>query len=392
MGLPKSVGKSIVNQTDVSLSLAKHVISKDDGNVAFSPLSIQVVLAMIAAGPDGSTGDQLLRYLNSKSVQDLRSQASQLVTQLFADGAPLGGPRLSFANGVWVDLSLNLEMLILSLRLADDARQEVNIWAEKKTSGLIKDLLPPDSVKSSTRVILANAVYFKGAWSEKFNPSLTKDRHFFLLNGSSVHVPFMTSRKDQYIRSFDDFKVLSLPYRQGGDKRRFVMHIFLPNARDGLPALVEKVSSTSGFIEDHLPRRKVEVGRFRIPKFKINFGFEASEALTGHGLVLPFLCSEMVDSTETVEVNKIYHKTFIEVNEEGTEAAAASAAVDICDSMSELFDFVADHPFLFVVREDITGVVLFVGQVLNPELHENENGNKKQKLETRNGNGKERRF
>ncbi|KAL3617792.1 hypothetical protein CASFOL_038113 [Castilleja foliolosa] len=93
--------KSIVNQTNISLSLAKHVISTeskdDDSNLVFSPLSIHVVLGLIAAGSGGSTGDQLLRYLNSRSAQDLRSQASQLVTQLFADGAPLGGPRLSFA-------------------------------------------------------------------------------------------------------------------------------------------------------------------------------------------------------------------------------------------------------------------------------------------------------
>ncbi|KAL3617812.1 hypothetical protein CASFOL_038133 [Castilleja foliolosa] len=376
--------ESVVNQTDVSLSLAKHVISteaKDGGNLVFSPLSIQVVLAMIAAGSDGSTRDQLLRYLNSKSVQDLRSQASQLVTQLFADGAPLGGPRLSFANGAWVDQSLTLVPAYKQIvendfrsavnrvdfqSKAADVEQEVNTWAEKETSGLIKKILPKNAVASSTQLILANAVYFKGAWSEKFDPSLTKDRHFFLLNGSSVQVPFMTSQEDQYIRSFDDFKVLSLPYEQGDDKRRFAMHFFLPNAKDGLPALVEKVSSTSGFIELHLPYRKEEVRHFHIPKFKINFGFEASKALTGHGLDFPFLCSEIGDSTVGFEI--IFHKTFIQVNEEGTEAAAASAAVDMAFSLFDFdpIDFVADHPFLFVVREDMTGVVLFFGQVLDP--------------------------
>ncbi|KAL3637265.1 hypothetical protein CASFOL_019564 [Castilleja foliolosa] len=396
--------KSIVNQSDVALTLTKHVFStkaKDGGDLVlvFSPLSIHVVLGMIAAGSDGSTRHQLLRYLKAKSVQQLTSQASQFVTLLFADGAPLGGPRLSFSNGVWVEQSLNLEPSFKQIvendfRSAlyhvdfkfepDDARQQVNTWAEKKASGLIKELLPPDAVKSTTRIILANAVYFKGTWNQKFDPSLTKNDVFFLLNGSSAEVPFMTSEKMQYISSFVDFKVLSLPYKQGGDKRRFAMHFFLPNAKDGLPALVEKVSSEPGFIEDHLPYEEVEVGDFRIPKFKIDFGFEASEALTGHGLVLPFECSEMADST--LEVTKIYQETFIEVNEEGTEAAAASAAVVeyTANDMSEededpLIDFVADHPFLFVVREDISGVVLFVGQVLNPELQGNGNGKKKRK-------------
>ncbi|KAL3617795.1 hypothetical protein CASFOL_038116 [Castilleja foliolosa] len=383
MAPEKSIPKSVVvDQTDVSLSLAKHVISTKDGNLVFSPLSIQVVLGLIAAKSGGSTtGDQLLRYLKAKSIKDLRSQASQLVTQVLADGAPLGGPRLSFANGVWFDQSLTLkpaykEIVESDFRSAlnrvdfqsqaDDVRQEVNTWAEKTTSGLIKDLLPSGSVDSSTRLILANAVYFKGAWNQKFDPSLTKDHNFFLLNGSIVKVPFMTSKMKQHISSFDDFKVLSLPYEQGDDKRRFAMHFFLPNAKDGLPALVEKVSSTSGFIEEHLPRRKVKVGDFRIPKFKINFGFEVSKALKGHGLDLGG--------------TKIYHKTFIEVNEEGTEAAAATAGVVVCAMAAPpKQDFVADHPFLFVVREGMTGVVLFVGQVLNPDLNGNGNGSKKRK-------------
>ncbi|GFQ00198.1 serpin-zx [Phtheirospermum japonicum] len=382
--------ESIVNQTDVSLSLAKHVISTKakDANLVFSPLSIHVVLGLIAAGSGGSTRDQLLGYLKSKSVQELSSLSSQLVTLLFADGGSLGGPRLSFANGVWVDQSLTLkpafkEIVENDYRAASnhvdfqtkaaDVTREVNTWADKETSGLIKDILPSGSVDSSTRLIFANAVYFKGAWNEKFDSSLTKDHDFFLLNGSSAQVPFMTSKKKQYVRSFDDFKVLILPYKHGEDKRKFSMCFFLPDAKDGLPALVEKVSSKSGFIEHHLPYEQVKVGDFRVPKFKINFGFEASEVLTRQGLVLPFSgggLTEMVDSTvgQNLYVSSIFHKTFIEVNEEGTEAAAASAAVVRLRALlnEDTLDFVADHPFLFVVREDMTGVVLFVGQVLNP--------------------------
>lgn len=217
-------------------------------------------------------------------------------------------------------------------------------------------------------------MYFKGAWSEKFDASVTKDHEFFLLNGTSIQVPFMTSNKKQYVRAFDGFKVLALPYKQGEDNRKFSMHIFLPDAKDGLPALVEKIGSESGFIEHHLPYQQVKVGDFRIPKFKIGFGFEASEVLKGQGLVLPFSgggLTEMVDSAtegKNLYVSKVFHKSFIEVNEEGTEAAAASAGVVMLRSlmMDEKLDFVADHPFVFVIREDKSGVVLFVGQLLNP--------------------------
>ncbi|CAA0830145.1 Serpin-ZX [Striga hermonthica] len=382
---------SILKQTHVSLSLAKHLISTKpkDANLVFSPLSIHVVLGLIAAGSGGPTRDQLLGYLNSKSVEDLNSLSSQLVTLLFADGGPLGGPRLSFANGVWVDRSLTLkssfkEIVENSYKAASnhvdfqtkavEVTQEVNSWADKETNGLIKDILPSGSVDSTTRIVFTNAVYFKGAWNEKFDSHLTKDHDFYLLDGSSVKASFMTTSKKQYLLAHSGFKVLSLPYKQGEDKRKFSMHFFLPEARDGLSSLVEKVASKPGFIERHLPYQQVKVRDFLIPKFKINFGFEASDVLTGQGLVLPFSgggLTEMVDSAvaQNLYVSSIFHKSFIEVNEEGTEAAAASAGVVKLRALmveEDELDFVADHPFLFVVREDVTGVVLFVGQVLNP--------------------------
>ncbi|GFP92969.1 serpin-zxa, partial [Phtheirospermum japonicum] len=130
---------------------------------------------------------------------------------------------------------------------AEEVRKAVNEWAEKKTNGLIKDILPPGSVDVSTVLILANALYFKGAWSEKFNAYLTRHHDFILSDASSsVQVPFMRSYEKQFVAAFDDFKVLSLPCEQGDDDRKFSMHIFLPDAKDGLPALVDKFGSTSG--------------------------------------------------------------------------------------------------------------------------------------------------
>ncbi|CAI9757930.1 unnamed protein product [Fraxinus pennsylvanica] len=384
--------ESIKNQTQASLKLAQHLVSTEakDKNLVFSPLSIHVVLGLIAAGSKDETLNQLLNFLKSKSTDELNSLSSQLVTLIFADGSSLGGPRLSFANGVWIDQSLSLkpsfkEIVDNVYKAASDpvdfqtkaaeVTGEVNLWAEKETSGLVKEILPPGSVDASTRLIFANAVYFKGAWSEKFDASNTKDHDFFLLDGSSVQVPFMSSKKKQYIRSFDGFKILSLPYKQGEDKRKFSMNFLLPDTKDGLPALVEKISLESEFLEHHLPYQKVKVGEFRIPKFKLSFGFEASEVLKGLGVVLPFSgggLTEMLDSQvgQNLYVSSIFHKSFIEVNEEGTEAAAASAGVVKLRSLvvEDEFDFVADHPFLFIIREDMTGVVLFVGHVLNPLL------------------------
>ncbi|XVE55954.1 hypothetical protein DITRI_Ditri03aG0198800 [Diplodiscus trichospermus] len=383
--------ESIRAQTDVAFSLTKAVFQAEakNSNLVFSPLSIHVVLSLIAAGSKGSTLDQLLSFLKSKSNDQLGSFSSELVSVVFADGSPAGGPCLSFANGVWIDKSVPLKpsfkQIVDNVYKAASAQVdfqtkavqvagEVNSWAEKETSGLIKEVLPPGSVDGSTRLIFANALYFKGAWNESFDASKTKDHDFHLINGSSVKVPFMTSKKKQTVSAYNGFKVLGLPYKQGGDKRRFSMYFFLPDANDGLPALVEKVSSESGFVERHLPYQPVEVGEFRIPRFKISFGFEASEVLKGLGLVLPFSgeggLTDMVDSPvgQNLYVSDIFHKSFIEVNEEGTEAASATAGLIKLRALiiQEKIDFVADHPFLFLIREDVTGVVLFTGHVLNP--------------------------
>ena len=250
----------------------------------------------------------------------------------------------------------------------------MNTWVEKITSGLIKEILPPGSVDHTTRLVLGNALYFKGAWTQKFDASKTKDSEFRLLDGSSVQAPFMSSKEKQFVVSRNNLKVLKLPYQQGGDKRQFSMYILLPDAQDGIWSLAEKLSSEPEFLEKHIPMQKVPVTQFKVPKFKISFGFEASKLLKGLGLQLPFSpeadLAELVDSPEgrNLCVSSIFHKSFVEVNEEGTEAAAASAATVVLRSFTMPMDFVADHPFLFLIREDMTGVVLFVGHVVNPLL------------------------
>ncbi|EYU25361.1 hypothetical protein MIMGU_mgv1a020709mg, partial [Erythranthe guttata] len=385
--------QSIQNQSDFSLSLAKHVITTHarDKNLVFSPLSIHIALSMVAAGSDGPTRDELLGFLKSKSIEDLNFLVSEIVTGVFSKSN--GGhrrPRLSLANGVWVEQSNRLKPAFREImhnsykavsnhvdfqNKAEEVREEVNAWAEKETNGLIKDLLQPGSISSDAMLILANAVYFKGTWQEEFDEWDTIDFEFFLQSGSSVKARFMCGGGCyQFIRAFDGFKVLRLPYVKAEDNnRKFSMYFFLPDAKDGLPDLVKKFGSESRFIENHIPHKAVKAGNFIIPKFKIGFGFEASGLVNGLGVVHPFFggggVSEMVE--EVLYVSKIFHKSFIEVNEQGTEAAAVTEdemGMGWCmeEERETTVDFVADHPFLFVVREDVSGVVLFVGQLLNP--------------------------
>ncbi|KAF3550511.1 hypothetical protein DY000_02005575, partial [Brassica cretica] len=176
---------------------------------------------------------------------------------------------------------------------AEEVREKVNSWVENHTNNLIKDLLPAGSVASGTDKIYANALYFKGAWKRPFEKYNTRDRDFHLVNGTSVSVPFMTSSDDQYVRAYDGFKVLRLPYRRGT-------------------------------VLDQLGMRSIS----------------------------------------------LYHKACVEIDEEGAEAAAATADEDEGCSLymepPKRIAFVADHPFLFLIREDKTGTVLFFGQIFDP--------------------------
>ncbi|XP_068654385.1 serpin-ZX [Aristolochia californica] len=383
--------KLIGFQTEFALRAGRHVLSKRlrESNVVFSPCSLHVVLSLIAAGAKDGTLEHTLSFLKSEKEEDLSALASQLVAIILADGSSGGGPLLSFVNGVWVDKSLPLKPSFKETASgayraeakevdfqakALEVANEVNLWAEKETNGLIKELLPSGSVDNSSRLIFANALYYKGEWKDKFDNSLTREFDFHLLNGTSVQVPFMTSNKKQFLTSFDGFKVLTLPYKKGEDRRQFSMYFFLPDEKDGLQNLLEKMGSDPGFLDRHIPLQEVKVREFRIPRFKISYQFEASNELKEMGLLLPFSgedgLTKMVDSAagRNLYVSSIHHKSVIEVNEEGTEAAAASAAVIALRSllMDEPIDFVADHPFVFLIREDMTGVVLFIGHVIDP--------------------------
>ncbi|XP_023547018.1 serpin-ZX-like isoform X2 [Cucurbita pepo subsp. pepo] len=383
------IKEAIRNHGDVAMAITKRILQHDKAkasNVVISPLSIYVLLSLVAAGSKGPSLDQLLSFLKSNSIDNLNAFASHIIDKVFADASSGGGPRLAFANGVWIDQSLSLKpsfqqvvdkyykamLSQVNFQQANKVISEVNSWVEKNTNGLIKEILPPGSVDSFTRLILANALYFKGAWEKKFDASKTVKRDFYLVDGSSVEAPFMTDKEDQYVAVFDGFKVLALPYSQGSDPRRFSMYFFLPDSKDGLGSLIEKLDSEAGFIDRHIPRRKHELGRFMIPKFKISFGIEVSDVLKKLGLVLPFYEGGLLEMVEppmarNLSVSKIFHKAFIEVNEEGTEAAASSAAViRFMSAPIGLIEFVANHPFLYLIREDKSGTLLFIGQVLNP--------------------------
>ncbi|VYS54545.1 unnamed protein product [Arabidopsis thaliana] len=232
---------SVGNLNDIILRLTQHVIASTAGktsNLVFSPALLSVILSFVAAS----------------SPDELNAVSSGIVTTILADSTPSGGPTISAANGVWIEKTLYVEPSFKDLLLnsykaafnqvdfrtkADEVNKEVNSWVEEQTNGLITDLLPPNSASSWTDLIFANALFFNGRWDKKFDPSLTEDSDFHLLDGTKVRVPFMTRDSFTFhLNVYEAFKVLNLPYREGReDSRGFSMQIYLPDEKDGLPAV-----------------------------------------------------------------------------------------------------------------------------------------------------------
>ena len=237
---------------------------------------------------------------------------------------------------------------------------------------------------STTRLVVTNAIYFKGIWDAPFEKERTEEDKFHKLDGSYVTAHFMKSPESQFIGVHDGFKVLRMPYTYTMQHRatippRYSMCVLLPDARDGLEGLMDAMASSPSFLQDNLPLNKVEVGEFWVPRFKMSYTRSLSEDLHDLGVQavfsgaaeLPDLLEEDDESHEPLFLGNLLHKAVIEVNEEGTEAAAVTAS-DMFTSCGlgwqdpPPVDFVADHPFAFFVVEEVSGAILFAGQVLDP--------------------------
>ncbi|CAK7335287.1 unnamed protein product [Dovyalis caffra] len=381
--------------TSFCLDMAFHVFLKEaekGSNFVFSPFSFHCMLSLIAVGSKGSTLDQLLSFLRLKSIDELKSLASQAVTSVLSPSNrgedQTRSPIVSFVNGAWVDLSFRLKpsfqevvkgtycATAQEVDFVNEANQvlnEINSWVETETRGLIKNLLPQKCFGNDTALVLANALYFKGAWDRKFDASKTKYNDFHLLSGQIVQVPFMTSKRHQrhlYV-SFDGYKVLKIPYQNDQDTREFSMYFFLPDATNGLHSLIQVFKSSPELYTMQLKLQEQDLPEFWIPRFKFSFKFEVSHTMKELGLELPFKAvgefSEMVDSAKSLFLSNVFHASCIEVNEEGTEAAASTAPRFIRKSRRlNPPSFVADHPFMFLIREEKSGMIFFIGAVINP--------------------------
>jgi len=351
-----------------------------EGNLFLSPYSISTALTMTYGGARGETADQMAEVLRLPATGEaVHGAYGALQSDLNAAGEG-GAFELVVANRLWGQegYALMLDFLALLQRrygagleqvdfagATEEARQTINAWIEKQTRDKIQELLKPGVLDAMTRLVLTNAIYFKGKWAEEFDKEATQDGDFYVTPEKNVAAPLMhRTAKFGYFEG-DSLKALELPYQ--GD--RLAMVVLLPKAKDGLAALeaslsAEKVAEWIGKIR----RREVEVA---LPRFKTTAEFSLGDTLVAMGMTDAFNPNAAdfsgMTGAKDLFISAVVHKAFVDVNEEGTEAAAATAVV-----MRPLNggggppEFRADHPFLFLIRDTRSGAILFLGRILDP--------------------------
>ncbi len=351
-----------------------------DENLVISPFSISTALAMTYAGAGGNTATQMARTLYFETDhENFNRNFSKWMNTILEKGE--AKKQLQVANSLWPqeDYPFLDEFMSLIRDYYGSAfyqvnykgdrekiRQQINAWVEKHTNNLIKDLIQPGVLVDDTRLVLVNAIYFLSDWKIAFDENATNPGKFNINRDKTVHVPFMYMKDDlRYVKTAD-LQALELEY-EGSD---FSMLVVLPAEDKKLDGFI-KDFDVSVFAQtlEKLEKQEVQV---YLPSFKVRSKFDLEKLLAAMGM--PDAFSNRADFSNMTPLNdlkidKVIHEAFIDVNEEGTEAAASTAVVII--RKSAIIDppaniFRADRPFFYVIRENKTNSILFMGKVVNP--------------------------
>jgi serpin B len=361
-----------------AFDLCQH-LREQEGNQFFSPASISTALAMTYAGAAGETKKQMAKVLHF-DLPDGRLQEGfgALNTMLNAKSKSY---RLNVANRLWGQSGFHFEAPFLKSTLEhygaelgkvdfaeiEPARRTINQWVAERTDGKIAGLLPPGVLQEKTRLVLTNAICFKGTWKYRFAKTDTHEAPFHITNDRQIQVPMMQQTGALRYAQVEDTQLLELPYIGG----HLSMVILLPTRLDVLPALEKKLAAADvqKWISTLHDEDEVEV---YIPKFSFTSQMGLKDTLSSLGMTLAFSDQADLSGISTEKEQKLFdmiHQAFVDVNEEGTEAAAATGHIggDAPGPVPQRVVFRADHPFLFLIKDQRTGAILFLGRVVHPK-------------------------
>lgn len=353
-------------------------LRQQEGNLFFSPASVSTALAMTSVGARGQTAEQMNKALHFSLEQDRLHPAFGLLHRDFNDKHK--GYQLSVANALWGQKGYSFLTDFVKLTKdhygagfqevdfagdAEQARQTINAWVEKQTQDKIKELFKPNTLNADSRLVLTNAIYFKGDWAKKFDKQATRDESF-LGTAQKIKVPLMRqSGKFKYLAG-DTFQALELPYVG----MELSMVILLPKKVDGLSEFEKSLTAANlaAWLEK---MRETEMDDVLLPRFKTTAEFQLNRELTALGMTDAFVPDKAdfsgMNGKRDLFISRVVHKAFVDVNEEGTEAAAATGVeVGVTSAPAQRNVFRADHPFMFLIRDNRFGGILFLGRLVNP--------------------------
>uniref|UniRef100_A0A8C4KXI4 Serpin domain-containing protein n=1 Tax=Equus asinus asinus TaxID=83772 RepID=A0A8C4KXI4_EQUAS len=345
--------------THFALDLFQQFKKSKKDNIFYSPLSITSALAMTYSGAQGNTALQIGQVLHFNDVTDntRESPTTAQVKNVEVFREYMENVKKFYLAGVESADFINA---------AEESRKKINSWVESQTNGKIKDLFP-DSSLSSAILVLVNAVYFKGQWDKKFDKEYTVEEKFWLNKVTTKPVQMMKQTNSFNFTELKDMqaKILEIPYKH----KDLSMMLLLPNEVDGLKKLEDKLTAEK-LIEwtssQNMRERFVDL---YLPRFKVEESYDLKDTMMSLGMLDAFSPQDAdfsgMTGSRSLVVSKILHKSFVEVNEEGTEAAAATG-IEFGLLSPRAYSFHCDHPFLFFIKHNKTNSILFLGRVSSP--------------------------
>ncbi|HPM14266.1 MAG TPA: serpin family protein [Candidatus Dojkabacteria bacterium] len=359
---------------DTDLFKASFSASKNK-NVVVSPFSVKMALSMAAQGANGKTLEEMNKVIG------LDETSNEYFRRLIEDAAKDGDITLNIANSVWLrqGLEFNQEYLdILNQYYMAQAstldfgnpssKDTINKWVSEKTNGKIEEIV--DKIEPLDIAFLINAIYFNANWSTPFEQGLTSKKDFTLLDGSKVKADLMSKTAHLLYQENNEFQAVELPY---GENERYVMRVYLPKEDVKFDKFVK------GIDKESLQQWGGDFGSMKgvleLPKFKTEYSNSMKDILISMGIKEAFNSnsadfSKMVTvEGQNVYISEVMHKTYIDVNEKGTEAAAATSiemSATSAPQPEEMFEMIVDRPFVFTIDDKESGEILFIGAIINP--------------------------
>lgn len=361
---------------DFSVDFYQTIAESEDGNIFFSPYSIFTALSMVYEGANGTTAEEMHDVLSIAQHDDATLGSFGRLYNLLNQNQE--GYTISTANAFWTHEDYEFLQSYLDLLhdfyLAEgheldfaqnvEAAEIINTWIENHTNDKIKNMIQPEVLSDMTKLVLTNAIYFKGLWDQQFDPDNTYDADFTLATNETVTVDMMVSDSDNNRFNYtetDTLQLLKLYYQE----RNLSMIIVLPKENNISWAESAMTAENLSTWNEQFYEREIPV---YLPKFKFETKYTLNDLLIEMGMVDAFAPGiadfSGMDGTMNLFISKVLHQAYIEINEEGTEAAAATAVIMDLTAIPDYF--MADHPFMFLIQHEETGAVLFMGTVMDP--------------------------